>query len=214
MKRIVVFLLLTSATIAGILALAQNPFTHSTFEYGKFQPYAGTLEEWPVPVLSAKDANYLLVGAGKHGVAEAVRGLDHQLVTLNGSLIQRGSMRMLELLPSSLKPQHVPSSPSGRVSHGYAKFTGEIVDTKCYLGVMNPGEGKVHRSCAARCISGGVTPALAVDGRLLILVDSDDHAPNREIFRFAGERVTVTGEWIEAAGIEVPRASPATFRRE
>jgi hypothetical protein len=27
-------------------------------------------------------------------------------------------------------------------------LTGEIVDSKCYLGVMNPGQGKVHRDCA------------------------------------------------------------------
>ena len=121
---------------------------------------------------------------------------------------------MLELLPGSLRPQHVTSSPTDRTSHGYAEFTGEIVDTKCYLGVMNPGEGKVHRSCAARCISGGVTPALAVGGRLLILVGADDHALSSEILPFAGERVAVAGEWIEAGGIEVLRASPAAFRRE
>ena len=39
---------------------------------------------------------------------------------------------------------------------------GEIVDSKCYLGVMNPGEGTVHRDCAARCLSGGLPPMLVV----------------------------------------------------
>ena len=35
---------------------------------------------------------------------------------------------------------------------------GEIVDSKRYLGVMNPGNGKVHRDCAVRCLSGGIPP--------------------------------------------------------
>jgi len=31
---------------------------------------------------------------------------------------------------------------------------GQIVDPKCYLGVMKPGEGKPHSDCAIRCIDG------------------------------------------------------------
>jgi hypothetical protein len=45
---------------------------------------------------------------------------------------------------------------------GPVDLTGEIVDTKCYLGVMRPAVGKVHRACAARCLSGGVPPGLLV----------------------------------------------------
>jgi len=33
------------------------------------------------------------------------------------------------------------------------------VDSKCNFGVMNPGRGKVHKDCAARCLSGGIPPA-------------------------------------------------------
>lgn len=40
-------------------------------------------------------------------------------------------------------------------------FTGEIVDSKCWLGVMNPGEHTVHRACARLCIRGGI-PAMLV----------------------------------------------------
>lgn len=32
----------------------------------------------------------------------------------------------------------------------------EIIDPKCYFGVMKPDYGKVHRSCAIRCIAGGI----------------------------------------------------------
>jgi len=56
-------------------------------------------------------------------------------------------------------------------------LNGEIVDSKCFLGVMNPGERTVHRDCAIRCLSGGIPPMLAYitdDGRreLAVLVDA------------------------------------------
>jgi hypothetical protein len=39
---------------------------------------------------------------------------------------------------------------------------GEIVDPKCFFGVMKPGEGKPHKDCAIRCILGGMPPVLKV----------------------------------------------------
>ena len=39
---------------------------------------------------------------------------------------------------------------------------GEIVDPKCFFGVMKPGEGKPHKDCAIRCILGGIPPVLKV----------------------------------------------------
>jgi len=42
-------------------------------------------------------------------------------------------------------------------------LVGEIVDSKCYLGNMNPGNGKVHRDCAVRCLSGGIPPVFATN---------------------------------------------------
>ena len=41
-------------------------------------------------------------------------------------------------------------------------LAGEIVDSKCFLGVMNPGAGKVHRACAAMCLTGGMPPMLVI----------------------------------------------------
>lgn len=45
---------------------------------------------------------------------------------------------------------------------GETTLKGEIVDSKCYLGVMNPGNLKAHRACAINCIQGGVPPVLLV----------------------------------------------------
>ncbi len=46
---------------------------------------------------------------------------------------------------------------------GEFELIGEIVDSKCYLGNMNPGNGKVHRDCAVRCLSGGIPPVFATN---------------------------------------------------
>jgi hypothetical protein len=75
-------------------------------------------------------------------------------------------------------------------------MTGEIVDSKCYLGVMNPGRGKVHRDCAARCLSGGVPPIfITTDGTQLLLVGSDGSALGRDELReFVAEPITIQGE--------------------
>lgn len=214
MKPVVVSLLAISAGIAVVLAVGQNRFAPSSFEFGTFRPYTGTLEDWPVPLLSVGSSQYLLVGAGKHGVADVVKGLSGRVAALEGSLIHRGPYKMLELLPGSLRAQDSTGQPNSRVSKGQAQFTGEVVDTKCYLGVMNPGESKVHRACAARCISGGAPAALAVDGRLLLLVGVDGRPIHREILPFAGERVIARGEWIQAGNLEVLRLSASDIRRE
>ena len=64
------------------------------------------------------------------------------------------------------------------VDLGEHTLRGEIVDIKCYLGVMKPAHGKPHRSCAARCISGGIPPVLMVkdrdgDTNYLLLVSAE-----------------------------------------
>ena len=41
---------------------------------------------------------------------------------------------------------------------GNVQLTGEVVDPKCYFGVMKTGQGKPHRDCAIRCIAGGISP--------------------------------------------------------
>ena len=102
--------------------------------------------------------------------------------------IEPGSISLLNSLPA---PQ-VPTIDLGAVT-----VTGEIVDSKCYLGVMNPGNGKVHRDCAARCISGGIPPIfVSLDGEhQFLLVGPDGNAIAANALReFVAEPITLTGE--------------------
>lgn len=78
-----------------------------------------------------------------------------------------------------------------------AEVTGEIIDPKCYFGAMDPGEGKAHRSCAVRCISGGIMPCIkyAENGLVhyAVLLDSNGGPMNEVVLPYVGQPVRIKG---------------------
>ena len=205
--------------VGGLLLSGQSPFAAASFEYGEYREYSGIIEEWPYPVLRSGNGNFLLVGPGKHGLP-AVRGWQARSVRLKGSLIERGGDRMLEVLPESIAEiaQAAVSPADKPISLGKVTLRGEIVDGKCYLGVMNPGSGKVHRDCAVRCISGGAPAAFAVrdaggQPRFLLLAGKDGRALNREVLSFVGEPLEIAGELKRSGSTLVLTTEPSQFRR-
>ena len=92
------------------------------------------------------------------------------------------------------------------------------MDSKCYLGVMNPGALTPHRACAIRCISGGIPPVLLVrqtDGTALyfLLVSGDGRPVNKEVLNLVAEPLEITGEVERQGQLFVLRADPSTYRR-
>jgi len=225
--RIAALLVLAPILIAG-LALAQKGFAPSLFEFGVEREFVGWISERPVPALVAlrpgnsahcgATSSYPLVALGKFGAAEAVAGLDGQQVRLRGTLIHLDDRTMIELASDGVARLDDPrAQPDGRVeSLGAHRFEGEIVDSKCYYGVMNPGSGKVHRACAARCISGGVPPALLIRDRegnrlTLLLVDTGGRALGPDILAWVGRPVALEGEVVRYDDLLVMRTDPATI---
>ena len=101
---------------------------------------------------------------------------------------------------------------------GQQTLIGEIVDSKCYLGVMNPGQLTTHRACAIRCISGGIPPVLLVrqtNGPALyfLLVSSDGRPVNKQVLSMVAEPIEVTGNVERQGELLILRADPATYRR-
>lgn len=192
-RRTIVALLLLGLAVAVLLVLVQASFADSSFDYGIQKRYQGRVLGQAYPKLFSNGLLYPLVGTGKLGLFHIKDG---QIVELEASLIVNGEMRALEVKPESVKeiggtfPSPPVSMPLGPVS-----IRGEIVDTKCHLGVMNPGSGKVHRSCAARCLSGGVPPGLLVrdaTGKTrTILLEGVD---GRQIVDLVAEPVSATGQ--------------------
>jgi DMSO/TMAO reductase YedYZ heme-binding membrane subunit/nitrite reductase/ring-hydroxylating ferredoxin subunit len=189
-RRVVPALVAGAAAVAALVAVLQGPFDPGVFEYGEPRSIGGTLYERPYPMLvEAGDGQpargALLVGVGKHGAAEAAAGLDRRRVRLEATRIESPLGSMLELVPGRLEAVADAASPAAPPAPGEElgriEVAGEIVDAKCFLGVMKPGRGKPHRSCAARCLSGGIPPQLlveATDGsRRLLLLAGEDGAP-------------------------------------
>ncbi len=82
-------------------------------------------------------------------------------------------------------------------SIGMQTLNGEIIDPKCYFGAMNPGQGKPHLSCAARCISGGIMPVLKYEvnnqNKYAVLVGLNGEKISNEVLNFIGLPVQIEG---------------------
>ena len=152
---------LLTTLAAALIAARQTPTDAGTFEFGITRTFEGVLHETPLPLLRTDSpadvvTNYLLVGAGKHGLPAYARGHDGERVRFQGSLIRRRTAVMIELnRPSSFEALGRP--PAGETEArsrviGEAVLSGELVDTKCWHGVMRPATGKVHRACSGRCL--------------------------------------------------------------
>ena len=204
MRRVVMALGVLIVVVAAILVVGQHPFPASTFEFQRYRDFRGTLLTEPYPALAIRgqEPPWLLVGPGKHGVSE-LRQWSSREVALKGERIYRTRGRaedhMIELTPGSLTAgETVPALEPENL--GEVHLTGEIVDSKCYFGVMNPGAGKVHRDCAVRCISGGIPPAfLARDstGNIVTLLLANW---KRELLDHVAEPVTIRGRLSRSAG--------------
>jgi len=217
MKPVVIALLIFGLAIGVVLVFAQAPFATSVFEYQQYRDYKGALVDWPYPMLISGADRFLLVDPGKHGAS--TEGLAGKTVELKGALIHRGADRMLELLPGSLRAVAGSGSPETRLELGEVTLTGEIVDSKCYLGVMNPGQGKVHRDCAARCINGGIPPAFIVrdasgESHTLLLVGDDGRKLNREILNYVAEPVRLSGRLLRVGSTLVFSTDLRSLHRE
>lgn len=231
LRRVVLTLILTGLGLAAVLAVSQKPFDPGEFEYGVVREFSGLLLESPVPTLLAleplagKDppagfTRFLLVAPGKFGAAHLVDGMDGSTVELRGTLIHRGRQAMIEVIPQSVHPSSTETETLPTVDSVLGEHTlvGEIVDSKCYLGVMKPGREKTHRGCAVRCISGGIPPLLRVtdlDGEPthLLLVGETGEPINRQILDFVSEPVAITGTVRRVTDQLVLFASPGSIRR-
>jgi hypothetical protein len=200
------------------------------FEFGHPKSFSGTIVERPYPGLrlDGLDSNVepwsLLVAPGKHGAATLVTGLEGHHVTLTGTRIQRGSHAMIEVEPESLlsKASEAASIEANalleRSDKGPVELTGEIVDSKCFLGVMVPGSGKTHKECASLCLRGGIPPALYVEDRaghssLLLLTGPHGEPIGAPALQAAGEATSLIGSIQRQGGWLVLRTDPSSWHR-
>jgi hypothetical protein len=187
-KKYVLFLLPVVLLLVVLLALSQKKFGTGNFEFGTLTEVKGIYFNKPVPnlkVVNGKDiwgnTNYVtvpLIGFGKHGADGTISdiekekniSLDEKEVTLKGTLLYNDGKLLMQV---DANDQPLVNVNAATVSEdifpkqkdlGMIDLKGEIVDPKCFFGVMKPGEGKPHKDCAIRCILGGIPPVLKVTG--------------------------------------------------
>src|ERR1043166_618939 len=174
-RRTVVIVIIAALACASMVAFSQRTIGRAVFEWGQAKEFSGILKAEPVPHLLVANANtnsfttHYLVNPWKFGFdAKLAKQFDGQLVNLRGTRIYRDDQMMIEVERGSVTLSNIDDTAMLRLiesrseSLGEQTFIGEIVDSKCFLGVMNPGQLKPHRACAVRCISGGVPPVLLV----------------------------------------------------
>ena len=214
-KKIVAGLAAFSLLVAMSLVLSQMPFARSIFEFGNWRSFEGVIMSKPYPMLlvprpgSDEFSQYLLVAPGKHGADSLVAAFENKHVRLQGQLVYRDGQTMVEIDPTKIAVMEPVENPALKTTDlGTATLTGEIVDSKCYLGVMNPGHGKVHRDCAARCLSGGIPPALLTStGDIVLLVNQAGKRFAQDALReFVDEEVMIRGNLIRRGDIKIMQA--------
>lgn len=229
MRRFVLGLIAATLLSGACFALAQRTIGNSVFEWGRTREFSGVLRAAPYPHLLVRRpgaesnaySSYYLVRAFKFGLdPDAAARFNGRAVTLRGTLIFRGDQTMIEVVSGSLKldPGARDAPPAAVSQLGRQTLVGEIVDSKCYLGVMNPGRLAPHRACAIRCISGGIPPVLLVRGdggvaRYFVLVSPDGKAVNQAVLKFVAEPVRITGEVERHGEMFVLRADPKAIQR-
>lgn len=229
LRRAVVGLALTVAGVAGVVALGQRPLGSGEFEYGVVKEIGGVLRAEPLPALwrraTAADGSpslevVPLVGRGKRGPSAAVMALAGREVRLTGTWIHRAGQRLFEVKGAEADPSENPpvGGPTPPTPLGRATLAGEIVDSKCYLGVMRPGDGKSHKDCAIRCISGGSPAALVArdgEGHVLValLVSLAGRPLGPELLDVVAEPVAVDGELLRLGELTLFATSRDAVRR-
>ncbi len=222
---------LTALLLTGVIVLAwavagsQDLQPDTVYAYREPVSWEGRIRERPYPMLVTEThaggvSHIHLSAPGKFGAQDLARNRDGEYVSLRGVRIARGNQTMAELVPGSIVSGSAPPRTDRRIPDveelGRRTLIGEIVDSKCFLGAMNPGILETHRGCAIRCLNGGILPLLVVRGPgesewELILVDPDGAPVTSDIFARAGLQVRLTGQVQREDDLFFFKVDPTTY---
>ncbi len=166
-KIVVPVLLLFAMGFSFWVSSAQKSAGQGVWDLSGEVEVRGYLTVDPYPVIhitGEQPRSVILVEQTKMGAGESARPYANQWVSVSGFAITRGDWTMLQLVPSSTFTvlEDAGAAPLAAIDMGEVELTGEIIDSKCFLGVMKPGAGKAHRACASMCLRGGIPPLLVV----------------------------------------------------
>ena len=213
-KPLIIIILILIPLISFILVFNQRGFVESTYEYAKVTKLRGTITNTPVPAVRVLENGAIrtipIVTFGKKGGAELLSSwmgdieLDKEIVEVEGKLIYYNSKTLVEIADAeNLSKVQITEHPTIEkikpIHIGQLTVEGEITDPKCFFGVMKPAYGKPHRSCAIRCISGGIPPVFATktEGPFMeyyFIKGQNGEDINQDLLPWVGDQLKLTGE--------------------
>lgn len=224
-KKYLLILLPLVILLATLLALSQKKFGKGTFEFGSLTEVKGVYFNKPVPnlkVLNGKDIwgnesfiTIPLVGYGKFGadgiIADAEKvfnnSLDGKMVTMKGTLLYNDGKIIMQIDGNDKPISKIGSSTTNDFltygkDLGQMQIKGEIVDPKCFFGVMKPGEGKPHKDCAIRCILGGIPPVLHAQNKdgennYYLIVGENGEKMNKAVQDYVAAPVIISAKAVQ-----------------
>ncbi|MEM6377258.1 MAG: hypothetical protein AAF705_03535 [Bacteroidota bacterium] len=233
-RRLLLPLFIGIPILVFCLVYFASPFNDHEFELGKVKSFTGTYFADPFPVLlldegqapAGHDPAALLVGYGKNGAKGFMETIEQKMGVLSGKKIQLygtliyGDGRVLIELTKKEDSLEKVIADQGQNTQAVAgntqQFSGEILDPKCWFGVMKPGDGKVHKSCAIRCISGGIPPVFRVqsnDGNAYyVLKGKSGTVINEMVLSYVGEPVQISGTSVQQNGWQVLEVDEITLQ--
>ena len=131
---------------------------------------------------------------------------------MRGYDIRRGNWRMLELAGaaaitvSDTSHNEIPQNKidnneidNNKIESNEITLVGEIVDSKCFLGVMKPGDGPIHKACADLCLRGDIPPMFIANnsaGELVgyLLTNANGNSAATKFSQLTAEKVHITGQ--------------------
>ncbi len=217
--------------VAIIFALGQKPFKNSTFELGSLTEVEGVLHLTPYPFLRTTLADgaskdILLLGFGKFGATKGLQKIfenknpQGMAIRLNGTLIYYEGKTLLQL-ESDVSGTYTLLGKTNTVSTikemGNVSLKGEVIDPKCYFGVMKPAFGKIHRSCAIRCISGGIPPVYVTmnaqnEASYYLITDEKGEPIHDAIIDYVGKPSEIQGKLVDLGDWMQIRLNPNTIK--
>ena len=219
------FLFIGAALLATAAAAALQATYSSTATWDfEEKTFEGIFLAEPYPTLISGDKVYYIALETKHGFPkEAAKAHHMNLVRIVGSVIEDSEQPTAMIAvagPDSITDTgQAASNPIDWFQASKAvTLEGEIADSKCALGAMNPGVFKPHRACAIACLSGGIPPVLivrqpggaAATHYLLVGEDGNpmDIATSTE---FAALPVTISGQVTSLGTWNILKAAPSAI---
>ena len=213
--RVAVPLILWMMVFAGFGMLwVQRAPGGGTWETGQPITRDGVLIASPYAMLIEDGGRVtMLTEMGKRGARESASAFAGGRVRVEGYRIERDGREIIELSPDDDAVVRVGdrNARGAGIAAGDARaitIRGEILDAKCYLGAMRPGDGLGHRACAMLCIRGGI-PAMLYSARAdgtrayHLLLDASGGRVDEQLIVRAGVPVVVHGRETRIGDLDV-----------